>query len=239
MVVRAGGGSVRDTLSVLDQLIAGAQGSAISYEHAVALLGYTPATLLDDVVDALAAHDGAALFRVIEEIINTGHEPRRFVEDLLERFRDLLIVALSPDGARAVLSALPADQYERMNHQAQQLGAGHLTYAADTTNTALTEMSGATSPRLHLELLCARLLLPTASDSAAALAARIDKLERGHGPTRAAVQPTSPAADGRDNDEAPVARTARPVAKRPDSTRTTPARPNPHRHNLQEPPRPP
>lgn len=227
LVVRAGGGSVRDTLSVLDQLIAGAQGSAISYEHAVALLGYTPATLLDDVVDALAAHDGAALFRVIEEIINTGHEPRRFVEDLLERFRDLLIVALSPDGARAVLSALPADQYERMNHQAQQLGAGHLTYAADTTNTALTEMSGATSPRLHLELLCARLLLPTASDSAAALAARIDKLERGHGPTRAAVQPTSPAADGRDNDEAPVTRTARPVAKRPDSTRTTPARPNP------------
>lgn len=178
LVVRAGGGSVRDTLSVLDQLIAGASGGQLTYDHAVGLLGFTPATLLDDVVDGLAARDGAALFRVVEQVVSTGHEPRRFVEDVLERLRDLIVVSLSGERAASVLSGVPADQFARMQGQAGLLGAGELSRSADIVNAALTEMSGATSPRLHLELLCARLLLPAADGSASGLAARIDGLER-------------------------------------------------------------
>lgn len=178
LVVRAGGGSVRDTLSVLDQLIAGASGSQLTYDHAVGLLGFTPATLLDDVVEGLAARDGAALFKVVEQVVSTGHEPRRFVEDVLERLRDLIVVALSGERAAAVLSAIPADQFARMQVQAGTLGAAELSRSADVVNAALSEMSGATSPRLHLELLCARLLLPAADASASGLGARIDGIER-------------------------------------------------------------
>lgn len=179
LVVRAGGGSARDTLSVMDQLIAGSDGGVVDYELAVALLGYTHATLLDDVVEGLAVRDGASIFRVIERVIGSGHEPRRFVEDLLERFRDLIVIAVSGEGATSVLRDLPADQMERMRQQAHGLGAAELSRAADLTNDALTEMSGATSPRLHLELLCARLLLPAADDGTVGLAARLDRLERG------------------------------------------------------------
>ncbi|WP_418275794.1 DNA polymerase III subunit gamma and tau [Isoptericola jiangsuensis] len=178
LVTRAGGGSVRDTLSVLDQLIAGAAGS-VEYDAAVALLGFTHATLLDDVVDAIAARDGGSIFRVVDHVIATGHEPRRFVEDVLERLRDLIVIAVSGDAAGAVLRDLPADQLERMRHQAGNLGVAELSRAADLVNAALTEMTGATSPRLHLELLCARLLLPGADDGTDGLAARIDRLERG------------------------------------------------------------
>ncbi len=158
LVVRAGGGSVRDSLSVLDQLMAGSGPEGVTYERAIALLGFTDAALLDDAVDALAAGDGASLFAVVERVIQTGHEPRRFVEDLLERLRDLLVLsAAGEDGAKA-LGPVPLDQLDRMRDQARRLGLERGSRAADRVNDALTSMIGATSPRLHLELLCARLI---------------------------------------------------------------------------------
>ena len=178
LVVRAGGGSVRDSLSVMDQLIAGATGGGVDYDLAVGLLGYTHGSLLDDVVDALAARDGASLFRVVDQLIASGHAPQRFVDDLLERLRDLIVIAVSGDAAGAVLRDRPTDQLERMQAQAARLGVAELSRAADLVNAALTEMTGATSPRLHLELLCARLLLPGADEGAAGLAARVERLER-------------------------------------------------------------
>lgn len=178
LVVRAGGGSVRDSLSVLDQLMAGAGTSGLDYELAVSLLGYTHASLLDDVVDAVAAADAGTVFRAVDRVIQTGHDPRRFVEDLLERFRDLIIINAMPESASAILRGVPEDQITRMRSQATQLGAAELSRAADVTNTALTEMTGATSPRLHLELLCARILLPGADQSERGMAARIDRIER-------------------------------------------------------------
>ncbi|MDN3902882.1 DNA polymerase III subunit gamma and tau [Arthrobacter sp. YD2] len=178
LVIRAGGGSVRDTLSVLDQLMAGAGPEGLDYELAVSLLGYTPVSLLDDVVDAVAAADSATVFRAVDRVIQTGQDPRRFVEDLLERFRDLIIVNAMPDSAAAVLRGMPEDQINRMQSQAAQMGGSELSRAADITNTALTEMTGATSPRLHLELLCARILLPAADQTERGTAARVDRLER-------------------------------------------------------------
>jgi DNA polymerase-3 subunit gamma/tau len=176
LVVRSGGGSVRDSLSVLDQLVAGADAGGIDYEAAVALLGYTHAALLDDAVGAISTHDGASAFRVVDRVISSGHEPRRFVEDLLERLRDLIVIAASGDSAAAVLRDLPSDQLERMRAQAASLGAGELSRSADLVNAALTEMTGATSPRLHLELLIARLLLPAVDDGG--LVARVERVER-------------------------------------------------------------
>ncbi|MFJ4208913.1 DNA polymerase III subunit gamma and tau [Paenarthrobacter sp. NPDC089675] len=178
LVIRAGGGSVRDSLSVLDQLMAGAGPNGLDYELAVALLGYTHASLLDDVVDAVAAADAATVFRAVDRVIQTGHDPRRFVEDLLERFRDLIIVQAMPESAQAILRGMPEDQIARMRNQATNLGAAELSRAADVTNTALTEMTGATSPRLHLELLCARILLPSSEQTERGIAARIDRVER-------------------------------------------------------------
>lgn len=178
LVIRAGGGSVRDSLSVLDQLMAGAGPAGLNYELAVALLGYTHASLLDDVVEAVAASDAATVFRAVDRVIQTGHDPRRFVEDLLERFRDLIIVQAMPESAQSILRGMPADQIARMQNQAHNLGAAELSRAADVTNTALTEMTGATSPRLHLELLCARILLPSSEQSERGIAARIDRVER-------------------------------------------------------------
>jgi DNA polymerase-3 subunit gamma/tau len=178
LVVRAGAGSVRDSLSVLDQLMAGAGAGGLEYSTAVALLGYTDGALLDDVVDALAAADGATVFRVVDRVIESGHDPRRFVEDLLERLRDLLVVAAVPDGGHAVFRAAPADQLERMRGQAARFGRAELSRAADVVNAALTEMTGATSPRLQLELLCARLLLPAADDGERGVRARVDRIER-------------------------------------------------------------
>ncbi|EYR62001.1 DNA polymerase III subunit gamma/tau, partial [Actinotalea ferrariae CF5-4] len=178
LVVRAGGGSVRDSMSVLDQLVAGADERGLDYERAVALLGFTHATLLDDAVDAIAVRDGASAFRVVDRVISSGHEPRRFVEDLLERLRDLIVIAASGEAARAVLRDVPADQLDRMAGQAATLGPAELSRSADLVNGALTEMTGATSPRLHLELLVARLLLPGVDDGTRGLVARLEKLER-------------------------------------------------------------
>jgi len=158
LVVRAGGGSVRDSLSVLDQLMAGSGKEGVTYEGAIALLGFTDATMLDDAVDALAAGDGASLFGVVSRVIATGHEPRRFVEDLLERLRDLLVLAASGDAGVKALGALPEDQLARMKDQARSLGLARASRAADLVNDALTSMIGAAAPRLHLELLCARLI---------------------------------------------------------------------------------
>lgn len=158
LVVRAGGGSVRDTLSVLDQLIGGSDGK-IGYEQAIGLLGFTDTSLLDQCVDAIAARDGAACFEVVQRVVSSGHDPRRFVEDLLQRLRDLLILAVAGDQAQAALGSLPVDQVERMQVQARALGAGQLSRCADMCAAALGTMVGATSPRLQLELLMARLLV--------------------------------------------------------------------------------
>ncbi|SJM51676.1 DNA polymerase III subunits gamma and tau [Actinomycetales bacterium JB111] len=178
MVVRAGGGSVRDSLSVLDQLVAGATDGELSLDRASALLGYTDSALLDSVVDSLIVRDGAALFSVVDDIVATGHDPRRFVEDLLERLRDLVVVAVTGEQAEAALRGIPLDQLTRMQEQANRMGAGRLVRAADLTNAALTEMTGATSPRLHLELLCARILLPGVADAESGLLARVETLEQ-------------------------------------------------------------
>lgn len=179
LVVRAGGGSPRDTLSLLDQLMAGSEGSSIEYERAVALLGYTHAALLDEVIDAIAARDAAGAFAAVDRVIQTGQDPRRFVDDLLERLRDLIVVAAtSVDGAAAVLRGVPQDELDRMGVQAMKFGAAELSRAADIVNAALTEMTGATSPRLHLELMIARVLVPSSDDSERGALARVERLER-------------------------------------------------------------
>lgn len=178
LVIRAGGGSVRDTLSVLDQLLAGAAEDGVSYDLAVNLLGFTPENLLDDVVNALAAEDSSTVFRVVEQVVQSGQDPERFVQDLLERFRDVVIVKAAPDQVTGILQGMPEDQVRRLEAQAQQLGAAEVSRAADTTAAALTQMHGATSPRLHLELLMARLMLPATDETERGLAARLDRLER-------------------------------------------------------------
>ncbi|MFJ1595998.1 DNA polymerase III subunit gamma and tau [Streptomyces sp. NPDC088261] len=179
LVVRAGGGSVRDSMSVMDQLLAGAAEDGVTYAMATGLLGYTDGSLLDAVVDAFASGDGAAAFEVVEQVIEGGNDPRRFVADLLERLRDLVILAAVPDAAEKGLIEAPADVVERMQAQASVLGASELSRAADLVNTGLTEMRGATSPRLQLELICARVLLPAAFDDERSVQARLDRLERG------------------------------------------------------------
>lgn len=176
-VVRAGGGSVRDSLSVLDQLMAGSGEAGLTYESAAALLGFTDGELLDATVEAFAAGDAAAVFRSIDRVVETGLDPRRFVEDLLERLRDLIVVEAMREGAAQVLRHVPEDQLERMRRQAAAFGAGSLSRAADVANAGLTEMTGATAPRLQLELLAARILLPGAAGESG-YAARIDRLER-------------------------------------------------------------
>ncbi|GAA4711776.1 DNA polymerase III subunit gamma and tau [Pedococcus ginsenosidimutans] len=176
-VTRAGGGSVRDSLSVLDQLIAGSTDEGLTYESAAALLGFTDGELLDATIDAFAVGDAAGVFHQVDRVIETGLDPRRFVEDLLERLRDLIVVAAVPDGASSVLRGLPEDQLERMREQSAAFGNGALSRAADIVNAGLTEMTGATAPRLQLELICARVLLPGASGESG-YAARLDRLER-------------------------------------------------------------
>jgi DNA polymerase-3 subunit gamma/tau len=182
LVVRAGGGSVRDTLSLLDQLIAGSEAVSgtvtVEYERAVALLGYTHGALLDEVVDAVGALDAKGAFAAVDRVVQTGQDPRRFVEDFLERLRDLIVVAATRDGAASVLRGVPQDELDRMASQASAFGAAELSRAADVVNTALTEMTGATSPRLHLELMIARLLVPAADDSDRGALARVERLER-------------------------------------------------------------
>ncbi|MET8172643.1 DNA polymerase III subunit gamma and tau [Streptomyces clavifer] len=179
LVVRAGAGSVRDSMSVMDQLLAGAGEGGVTYAMATSLLGYTDGSLLDSVVDAFAAGDGAAAFEVVDQVVERGNDPRRFVADLLERLRDLVILAAVPDAGEKGLIDAPADVVERMQAQASVFGAAELSRAADLVNEGLTEMRGATSPRLQVELICARVLLPAAFDDERSLQARLDRLERG------------------------------------------------------------
>lgn len=240
-VVRAGGGSVRDSLSVLDQLIAGSGDEGLTYESAAALLGFTDAELLDAIVDAFAAGDAAGVFHQVDRVIETGLDPRRFVEDLLERFRDLIVVSAVPDGASSVLRGLPEDQLERMRQQAAAFGPGALSRAADIVNAGLTEMTGATAPRLQLELICARVLLPAASGESG-YAARLDRLERrldvegvplaarGAAPAPPAAAPASqpaaaPAAFAAPASAAPAS--AAPVAAAPPAAEEQATRPEP------------
>ena len=197
LVMRAGGGSVRDTLSVLDQLMAGAIDGQVTYQTAVALLGYTDSALLDESVDALAGGDGAAAFRVVERMVESGHDPRRFVEDLLQRLRDLLIIAVAGDGARDVLADTPHDQFERMQRQAQNWGSHGLSRAADLTDEALRAMTGATSPRLQLELLVGRILVPAPVAAPAQAPVQGTVGMTGGGAPREASVPSSEASSGR------------------------------------------
>lgn len=203
LVVRAGGGSARDTLSLLDQLIAGSENDSVTYERAVSLLGYTHAALLDEAVDALAAGDSAGAFAAVDRVIQTGQDPRRFVEDLLERLRDLILVAATGANANAVLRGIPSDELERMQAQAQNFGAAELSRAADVVNSSLTEMTGATSPRLHLELMIARLLVRATGSASGAVAAPV-----------ASALPAAPAAQKKDA-PAPAPTPAAPVASAP------------------------
>ncbi|HOW00135.1 MAG TPA: DNA polymerase III subunit gamma and tau [Rhodoglobus sp.] len=232
LVVRAGGGSVRDTLSLLDQLMAGSEGDVVDYERAVALLGYTHGALLDEVVDALGARDAAAAFGSVDRVIQTGQDPRRFVEDLLERLRDLIIVAATSGNAQAVLRGVPQDQLDRMIQQATTFGTAELSRAADVVNAALSEMTGATSPRLHLELMVARMLVPSSDDTERGALARVERLERRIGVEQDAAAPAArvtPARPAVERVEAPPVPTA--AAKAPEvalpevSTSSTTARP--------------
>ncbi|WP_329427285.1 DNA polymerase III subunit gamma and tau [Streptosporangium sp. NBC_01495] len=179
LVVRAGAGSARDSLSILDQLFAGSDEAGITYARAVSLLGYTDGDLLDDVVAAFAGRDGALVFQVVNRVIEGGHDPRRFAMDLLERFRDLVILANVPEAATSGLLDRPGDELERLQVQAASMGPAELTRAAEILNAGLTEMRGAASPRLLLELMCARILLPGAAQGEAALLTRLERLEKG------------------------------------------------------------
>jgi DNA polymerase-3 subunit gamma/tau len=201
LVVRSGGGSVRDSLSLLDQLIAGSEGAegsgfTVEYERAAALLGFTHSTLLDEVVDAFAAKDASGVFAAVDKVIQTGQDPRRFVEDLLEYLRDLIVVTSVGDGAKAVLRGIPDDELDKMGTQALRFGLAELTHAAQTVNHALTEMSGATSPKLHLELMCAKVLVPSSDQTEIGSLARIERLERriGMGSDAPAAATSAPAA---------------------------------------------
>ena len=191
LVVRAGAGSVRDSLSILDQLLAGSDETGLSYERAVALLGFTDASLLDEIADGFAAGDGATVFRVVNRVIEGGHEPRRFAADMLDRFRDLIVLAAVPDAAQIGLLDLAPDRAERMAAQAEKFGQAGLTRAAEIISTGLDQMRGATSPRLLLELMCAQVLLPGAATDEKSLLARLERLESAARGT-SALRPQSP-----------------------------------------------
>jgi len=202
LVVRAGAGSARDALSVLDQLLAGAGEDGLRYDRTVALLGYTDENLLDDVADSFASGDGAAVFRAVNRVMEGGHDPRRFAADLLDRFRDLIVLAAVPGAGQTGLLDMPADRLDRMTEQAGRFGQAELTRAAGIVSDGLIQMRGATSPRLLLELMCAQILLPAAGSGEKALLARLERVERRllgpateePGPAPAAPPPPVPAA---------------------------------------------
>jgi DNA polymerase-3 subunit gamma/tau len=212
LVVRAGAGSARDSLSVMDQLLAGAGSDGVTYARAVGLLGVTDSTLLDDLTDSLAAGDAAGVYATIERVVEAGHDPRRFAADLLDRFRDLIVLDAVPDAVDKGMIDYAGDQAERMADQSRRIGLATLVRYADITHTTLTDMRGTTSPRLMLELLSARMLLPDAASDAAAVLQRIERLERRQGmavgglaassvpapsaPAPSAPAPSAPASSG-------------------------------------------
>ncbi|HEY5335257.1 MAG TPA: DNA polymerase III subunit gamma and tau [Mycobacteriales bacterium] len=210
LVVRAGAGSVRDSMSVLDQLISG---GVTTYEQAAALLGVTDAVLLDEATLAISARDGAALFGVVERVVGAGHDPRAFAKDLLERLRDLVLISAVPEAAeRGLVEGVPPDQLDRMRQQASVLGAAELSRAADVVANGLVEMRGTTSPRLVLELVCARLLLPAASGELGSLAARLDAVERRLSVAQATA-PVAPVPTGATPAASPVPAAAAPAPR--------------------------
>ena len=246
LVVRAGAGSARDSLSILDQLLAGSDESGLSYERAVALLGFTDASLLDEIADAFAAADGAATFRVVNRVIEGGHEPRRFAADLLDRLRDLIVLAAVPDAAEVGLLDLAPDRAELMARQAASFGQAGLARAAEIVSTGLDQMRGATSPRLLLELMCAQVLLPGAATDEKSLLARLERLEKGTPSTvpQAPRRPPQPAQDNGAERARVPSPAARPAPQPPEQPRAAspPARPAPEPREparpAPEPPRP-
>ncbi|NLV80520.1 MAG: DNA polymerase III subunit gamma and tau, partial [Rhodococcus sp.] len=207
LVVRAGGGSPRDSLSAMDQLLAGAGPGGVTYAGALALLGITDVALIDDAVESLAASDGAALFGTVEKVMESGHDPRRFAVDLLDRLRDLILIRNVPDAAERGLIDAPADVLDRIRDQASRIGPATLTRYAELVHDGLGEMRGATSPRLLLEVMCARMLLPAASDAESAVLQRLERLEQGSAgvPAAVAAQPVPTVAAMRSTPEPPVA----------------------------------
>ncbi len=234
LVIRAGGGSARDSLSVLDQLIAGAGPEGVTYERAVALLGVTDVALIDDVVDALAAADRAAVFEAVDRLVEAGHDPRRFAADLLQRLRDLTLLQAVPEAAERGLVEAADDELTRMIEQAGKLGAATLARYAEIVHTGLTEMRGATAPRLLLELLCARMLLPAATTAEPGMLERLERLERRN--AIAAVPGST--GDGDGGGEAP-AELGRRTFRRPSTGDAADAAPAPHRPNVPRLPPPP
>jgi len=232
LVVRAGGGSARDTESILDQLLAGSDEGGIRYDRAVALLGFTDASLLDEIVDAFAAGDGAAVFRAVNRVIEGGHEPRRFATDMLDRFRDLIVLASVPDAIATGLLDVPPDRADALTAQASRSGLAALTRAAEIISAGLDQMRGATSPRLLLELMCAQVLLPAAATDERSVLARLERLESGalppsSSPERTGVtpQPPAPPQPADPASAEPPRRRAAPAGARP--AEAAPAQPAP------------
>ncbi len=223
LIVRAGGGSARDSLSILDQLMAGAGPEGVTYPHAVGLLGVTDGALLDDMIDALAVGDASAVYGTVDQVVEAGHDPRRFSVDLLDRFRDLILLDAVPDAAERGLIDGPGDQLTKMADQAMRLGAATLTRYAEIVHTALIEMRGTTAPRLVLELLCARMMLPDATSDAAALLQRLERLERR---MTAGSGPAGPPAPARETADRPAA-AHRSTATVPDRAPAAPPAPAP------------
>ncbi|OBK26208.1 DNA polymerase III subunits gamma/tau [Mycobacterium asiaticum] len=227
LVIRAGGGSPRDTLSVLDQLVAGSDGGRVGYQRALGLLGATDVALIDDAVDALAAGDAAALFGAVESVIDAGHDPRRFATDLLERFRDLILMQAVPDAvSRGVVDA-PEDILDRMRDQAARIGPATLTRYAEVVQAGLGEMRGATAPRLLLEVVCARLLLPSASDAESALLQRVERIETRLAISIPAADAPAPSAPARPPFTRPAPRPEEPKAEPASAAPPKPATPPP------------
>jgi len=220
LVVRSSGGSVRDALSVLGQLLAGAGSDGVTYEIAVALLGFTDTALLDEAIDALTARDSASLFNTVDRVVESGADPKRFAQDLLERLRDLIIVEASDQNNSAILNELPQDQLDRIRAQAKLIGVATLIRAADILAQGLTSMRGATPPRLILELICGRILLPASDD--AALLARVEKLERLLSistPTQALPEKSEPKAAVKDQVKAEPKVESKPAPAKPAQAR--------------------
>jgi DNA polymerase-3 subunit gamma/tau len=226
LVVRAGGGSARDTLSILDQLLAGSDEEGIKYDRAVSLLGYTDASLLDEIVDAFATRDGAAVFRAVNRVIEGGHEPRRFATDMLDRFRDLIVLASVPDAIDTGLLDVPPDRAEALKGQTERYGLASLTRAADLVATGLDQMRGATSPRLLLELMCAQVLLPAAATDERSLLARLEALEAGAGPVAVSVPVTS----RQENNDRPERSRVSPAPHQPPAPGSSQGPAQPPRH---------
>ena len=242
LVVRAGGGSVRDSLSVLDQLLGGAGSEGVAHDQAAALLGFTPDALLDEIVDAFAAGDAAGVFQSIDKVIEIGQDPRRFAEDLLRRLRDLVILAAVPQAADNGMLEVSDDQAQRLATQVAGMGAGELTRAAEVIADGLNAMRGTTAPRLHLELMCARVLLPGADTDQRGLHARMDRLERrvgmmGDGTPPAPVPAESPAPAQQPAPPPPPAPPHQPAVSEPAPPEApAPARPQQRRRPAGAPP---